>query len=103
MGDGYEALSANLGVGVVVPKPLGYPTGSSADEAQRGLTVGHVLLGCGRCRATLEVVERQVEQNLVVVGGHEVLQAEEVRVGVEDIGEGALWLSCVVAPDALKG
>lgn len=30
-----------------------------------------------------------------------VEEREEVRVGVDDIGEGALWFSCVVTPDAL--
>lgn len=46
---------------------------------------------------------------------HEVLKAEElhelrepvaefkeVRMGVGDIGEGALWFSCVVTPDTFK-
>jgi hypothetical protein len=32
-----------------------------------------------------------------------VEEREEVRIGVEDTGEGALWLSCVMTPDALKG
>lgn len=72
----------------------------NSSVASRYVTYSSVVDGVP---PTLEVVERQEEPNLVVVGSHEVLEVEEVRVGVEDIGEGALWLSCVVAPDALKG
>lgn len=43
-------------------------TVSAADEPQCCLAVRHVLLGGGRCPGTPEIVERQEEQNLVVVG-----------------------------------
>jgi hypothetical protein len=70
---GSPPRATNLNLGVVLRDPRGHPTPPSRDDLQRGLPVRHVVIFCGRCPGTLEVVvEGQVEPNRFVVGRHEV-------------------------------
>jgi len=57
------------------------PSGTSPsvpvfDEIQHTFPVRHVLRGCGRGTVPLEVLERQEELDLGIVGLHEVLEVE---------------------------